>query len=308
MKKAILFFVLSVFALSCSPSDDDGTDGGGGGGTGGVTPDIKMKIDGIEVDFPNTSTPASSSGATKQGDVYSIGVAYGQYTNYDTVFGLRMNFSSEGKLISGSLSFNSQNNGNPGYGNFIYFPSNYMEVSEFSVNEATKRIKLKFKGRLYNDQKSINSESRLVEAEVDMNYTEVEPNPYPIVIDNIEQYCRAKINGTPWFARFEHDLSSFTNEDAYKIEINFANSPTPGSYNFTSASTSNYVKFSKFNTTTLTYDYYDVTGQVAYSYREYHGYTNYSFIGTYSFTAVNPNNPADVIQVTDGTFRSYQKF
>jgi hypothetical protein len=58
----------------------------------------------------------------------------------------------------------------------------------------------------------------------------------------------------------------------------------------------------------MTYDYYIISGQVGYTYREYHGYTYYSFIGTFSFTATNPNNPTDIIQVTNGVFRSYQQF
>ena len=42
--------------------------------------------------------------------------------------------------------------------------------------------------------------------------------------------------------------------------------------------------------------------------REFSKDHNYSFIGTFSFMAVNPNNSADVIQVTNGEFRSYQHF
>lgn len=196
----------------------------------------------------------------------------------------------------------------PGYNNYINFPSNYFLATDFSIDETNKKIKFKFNGKLYFDQRSLASESRDLQGDVDMMYTDQGDDPFPIVINNVEQYCRANFNATPWFARFEHTFSSFTDENPYKIEINFANSPTPGSFNFTSASTSNYVRLSKFNTTTLTYDYYNVNGQVAYSYREYHGGTKYSFIGTFSFTAVNPNNAADIIQVNDGVFRSYQIF
>ena len=56
----------------------------------------------------------------------------------------------------------------------------------------------------------------------------------------------------------------------------------PGSFSFDSQSTTNYVKFSKFNPVTLVYDYYNVSGQVGYTYREFHGGSNYSFIGTFS--------------------------
>lgn len=300
MKKAILFLILTVLAIGCS-SDEDGN-----ASEGPVV--LKLSIDGVEMNYPNNSPGGFTYNVHRKGDKYTLNASYGDYGNADSTFSLAMTFTSSGKFISGKLDFNSVNSVDASYANFIYFPSNYGQTTNFSIDETNKKIKFKFSGKLYADNRLITSDSRDIQGEVNMTYIDEGEDPFPIVINNIEQYCRANINAAPWFARFEHSFSSFTDEGAYKIETNFANSPTPGSYNFTSASTSNYVKFSKFNPVTMVYDYYNVNGVVAYTYREYHGFTYYSFIGTFSFTATNPNNPADVIQVTDGAFRSYQQF
>jgi hypothetical protein len=303
MRKIILMLFMGILVLGCSSNEDDG------GNT--LTPthvDFKLNIDGVEINYPNNNPVNSFYRLYKNGENFIVEATYGQFGNGDATFSFVMKFSSAGKFIMGSLEFNSLNFGQPKYSNFIYFPSHYVQVSDFSFDEVNKKIKFKFDGNLYINNQSITSESRNVKGEIDMVYIDGDDDPYPIVINNVEQYCRANINSAPWAARFERSYSSFTDEDAYKVEINFANSPTPASYNFTSVSTSDYVKFSKFNPSTLVYDYYNVNGQVAYSYREFHGGGRYSFIGTFSFTAVNPNNPADVIQVTDGVFRSYQQF
>ncbi|MFT3795036.1 hypothetical protein [Flavobacterium sp.] len=141
---------------------------------------------------------------------------------------------------------------------------------------------------------------------MEMVYSQSEGNS-EFSLNGVPQYCNAKFNTVDWKAWTEPQNSIFTSTDAYRIETHFAVTTTPGSYAINESS-GNYVRFSKFNTATLTYDYYNVTGTIAHSYREFHGAASYSYIGTFNFTAVNPNNPSDVIQVTDGTFRSYQKF
>jgi hypothetical protein len=82
----------------------------------------------------------------------------------------------------------------------------------------------------------------------------------------------------------------------------------PGNYNFTSDSNDNFIKISKFNTNTLSYDYYNVEGVLSHSYREFHGAKSYSYIGTFNLKAVNKNIPFDVIEIKDGRFRSFQTF
>lgn len=301
MKKSILILFFGIFILGCSSNEGDNT-------LLATPVDFKLIIDGVEIDYPNTDGGTSGANAYKKGDVISVIASHGNLSTADSNFYMVLKFTKGGKFLTGYLVFNSYSSGNPMYASFYNFPSHYIQTTDFSLDEVQKKIKLKFDGNLYSDNQSLSSEARNIQGEVDMVYIDDGDEPYPLVINNIEQYCRANLNSTPWVAKFEDPYSSFTNEDDYKIEINFDNTPTPATYNFTSASTSNYVRLSKFNTVTVTYDYYNVTGVVAYSYREFHGGARYSFIGTFSFTAVNPNNASDVIQVTDGVFRSYQQF
>ena len=304
MKKLVLLLFCVMLTVGCS-SNDEGTP---------VNPvKFKLVIDGVELNIPTGDDPRpeigiSSGGVSKSGDLISVNVNHGNLSTTDSLFGLSLIFTTDGKLLSGRLGFNYSYTSLT-YQNYVNFPSHYFQVDTFVLDEVNHKIKLNFTGNLYFDNKSLTSEVRNIHAEIDMEYADAVPSGAPyITVGGIEQYCRANFNATPWIARFESSNSSFTNEDAYKIETHLANAPTPGNFSFNEASTDNYVRFSKFNTQTLTYDYYNVSGQVGYTYREFHGGTSYSFIGTFSFTAVNPNNSADVIQVTDGQFRSYQRF
>ena len=301
MEKIAVFFFIVLLTISCSVNDEN--------------PDItsnsdhfSLVIDGVKLGLPTSQDINYQVSISKKADLINVGISNGDLFNTDSMFGLSLIFSKNGKFISGKMNFFSYNYENPQYVNFINFPSNYFNCTLLEIDEVNKRVKLNFDGKLYENKNSITSDAREMNGQLDMKYTDNGEEPDPLVYNGIEQYCRATINTNPWIARFEHSYSAFTNEEAYKIEPHFANSPTPGSYTFNSESTDNYVRFSKFNPLTLTYDYYNVSGQVGYSYREYHGFTYYSFIGTFSFTATNPNNSSEIIQVTNGVFRSYQKF
>ncbi len=304
MKKILLILVLSIVALGCS-SDEDADP------VVAAPIDFKLVIDGVELEIPREDTPApgiSSGGVSKIGNLLHVSV-YNGYASTDAAFNLILIFTAQGKFVSGRMNFSSYNFGNPIYTNFIHFPSNYFQVDTFILDEVNHKVKMNFTGNLYYNNQSLTSEAKNIHAEIDMEYSD---NPLgsspPLAINNVEQYCRANFNANPWEARYEYSYSSFTNEDEYKVEIKFANSPTPGSYAFDPLSTTNYVRLSKFNPVTLVYDYYNTSGEVGYTYREFHGTNRYSFIGTFSFTAVNPTNPTDIIQVTNGEFRSYQQF
>lgn len=304
MRKIILV-LLGFLAVGCSSSDENQNEN-----PALINPN-KLTVDGVELPIadPTMGYTGYSAYVYRNGDLFTV--VYGNVGNLnqtDSMFNMTLVFTREGKFISGYMNFHSDHLYNQGYNNFRNFPSNYFQAISMEINETTKRIKLNYLGKLYENPLSLSSESRNIQGIIDLPYTDNGNETPPLVYSGIEQYCRANLNSVPWKAWSEHTMSSFMSHDAYKIETHFANSPTPGSFAFNSASTDNYVRLSKFNTVTLTFDYYNVSGQVAYSYREFHGATRYSFIGTFSFTAVNPNNPADVIQVTDGVFRSYQQF
>lgn len=303
MKSRLLILIIGFFIASCTSSNNDSAN------NNSLSQDrFNLVIDGVNLGLPTSQDVNYVISVYKKGDVIQLGVYNGDFNNTDSALTLSLNFSKYGKFISGTLFFNSFNYYNPRYNNFIDFTSNFFNCTLLELDEVNKRVKINFDGKLYENKNSLTSDSRHLSGQLNLPYTDNGNQSDPLVVNGIEQYCRVNINSAPWFARFENSYSAFTDEGAYKIETHFVNSPTPGNYNFNSSSTDNYVKFSKYNPITMTYDYYNITGQVGYTYREYHGSTYYSFIGTFSFTATNPNNPADIIQVTNGVFRSYQQF
>lgn len=303
MKKSILIFIIGIFISSCTSSNNELPNNDSN------NPDrSSIIIDGVDFGLPSSQNQNYRVVVSKKADIISLSVTNGDLNNTDSMLNMGLNFTKNGKFLSGTLFFNSYNFFNPRYFNFIDFPSNFFNCTLLQLDEVNNRIKLNFDGKLYQNKNLITSDSRQISGQLNLPYTNNGTQADPLVYNGIEQYCTANINSSSWFARFENSYSAFTDEGPYKIETHFVNSPTPGNYNFNTSSTSNYLRFSKYNPITMAYDYYNVNGQVGYTYREYHGYTNYSFIGTFSFTATNPNNPADIIQVTNGVFRSYQQF
>lgn len=269
---------------------------------------FRLNIGGIELPLSRGANFNRGAIDIIEDDVFILYAEYGFDSSSQQLHQLKIYFDKNGNLIDANQhSIGIDFFGSFDYVNYENFPSNYFDINIISLDEVNKKIKLNFSGRLYLNKTDMSSESIEISAELNQDY-QVSTSSYQIRINDIEQYCSAKFNNIPWIARRENYYSQFTAPDAYKLETHFAQNTTPGSYNFTSASTDNYIRFSKFNTLTLTYDYYNVAGTISHSYREFHGGTSYSFIGTFNFTAVNPNNPNDVIQVTDGIFRSYQKY
>lgn len=302
MKKILLLLFSLVFLCSgCSSNDDSSM---------ANAEYFKFNVEDVELTVDptgNTQLYYNSATITQNADVFLLQVDYGFTISSEHSHVLKIYFDKNGGTIkveqnsSGLLQYYD-------YYNYENFPSNYFTVNIVSLDEVNKKIKLNFSGKLYLNKTNLNSESVDMSGDLYMSYRSFENPNYGITVNGIEQYCTANINSNVWTARKESPYSQFTSTDAYKIEPHFASNTIPGTYNFTPASTDNYVRFSKFNTATLTYDQYNVTGVVAHSYREFHGLTRYSFIGSFNFTAVNPNNPSDVIQVTEGTFRSYQQY
>jgi hypothetical protein len=302
MKKiAIFLFSLVLFCSGCSSNDSTTLEE--------ITNEQYFRLNVGGVELPLSPDANFNRGAIDMtGDVFLIHAEYGYDSSSPQLHLLKIYFDKSGAIIEAKQqSYSVDFFGSYDYLNYENFPSNYFHINIISLDEVNKKIKLNFTGKLYLNNTDMNSEAITISAELNQNYGIIE-TPYGIRVNDIEQYCSAKFNNVPWIARKEKYYSEFTAPDAYKIETHFTSNATPGSYDFTPSSTDNYIRFSKFNIGTLTYDYYNVTGVIAHSYREFHGLTNYSFIGSFSFTAVNPNNPSDVIQVTDGIFRSYQQY
>lgn len=311
MKKIIAFLLFSILLCSSCANDTASSPV-----TNPVNQPIqtnseyfRINVGGIQLPLAIRNSSELNSGymIKDSDDLYHLSAIIGFGFYSDQNHRLEIIFDKNGKIIKAE-QVSQDFFGTLEYKNYQNFPSNYFQINVVSLDEANMRIKLTFTGNLYLNSLDFNSEALTISGDLDMKYTMNQGASIGILVNGIEQYCSANFNNVLWKARCENQYSAFTAPDPYKLEIHFASSATIGSYNFNPTSSDNYVKFSKFNTLTLSYDYYNTTGIVSYTYREFHGASKYSFIGTFNFTAVNPNNSSDIIQVTDGKFRSYQQY
>lgn len=304
MKKLICFLSILFFGLGCSRDETAIAPIDNGDGTY-----FHLKVNGTAIPVI-IGHNALNFNANQT--LLSLNVNYGfGIQNSPGLNRLGIVFDKNGKFIYAQQQSMDvgENNYTIYYKNYRNFPANYFHITINSINEVTKRIKFTVSGKLYFNDLNLDSESIDLDGDFDIKYDgELGTAPTTFQTSGMDQHCTAKLNGTQWTALRELVDGEFTAEDPYKIEIKFPLTATVGSYNLISNSSINYLRFSKFNTVTKVFDYYNVSGVLNQSYREFHGAGNYSLFGTFSFTALNPNNPSDVIQVTDGSFRSYQHY
>lgn len=299
MRKVSLLLVLIFFSIGCTNDDDqllpvvDNTAVLPGDGQY-----FHLKVNGYDLPFDLINPyGVNTVNLSRNGSEFQLRM------KMETVNTLNVNFDGNGKIISARYRPDWISGVLFNYVNYPNFPGHYFNLEVISNDTINNRIKVAFSGKLYLDETNMNSETFDIDAcEFDLAYPDQNSGISPTMfsgafLDN----CSAKFNGNLWYATREK-FGAFTTTDPYKLEIKIVANTSPGSYNFTPSSTTNRIQFSKFNIQTLTYDYYDTTGSVVYTFKEFHGGTNYTYKGSFSFTAVNPTNPADVIQVTDGEY------
>ena len=297
MKKIILFlFSFGLFCSGCSNGNDASPAPINNTGDGQY---FKLNVNGTDLPFV-VGQPYGTNhvSLTIAGNVFHLQSVFN--SNYLNVF-----FDKSGNILSVIQNIEGGAYGNPlNYSNYPNFPSNYFNIHIVSLDETAKRVKVQLSGNLYLTPTNLNSETWVISSDFDMKYSGDETLYSGIVFGGVQDKCSAKFNNVSWTATKE-SYGSFTSFDPYKLQIKMEKTTNPSAFDFTPTSTTNCIKFYKFNTATLIFDSYDVTGTVAYTYKEFHGANQYSFYGTFSFTAVNPNNPADVIHVTDGDYVCY---
>jgi hypothetical protein len=190
------------------------------------------------------------------------------------------------------------------------FSSHYFDFAVTSMDEINKRIKGTFAGYLYANPLNLNSEKKFVSGEFDVYYLDAIP-----AFSGLKNSC--KLNGADWTKSYTYlthgdaaHIATITQHDSndqeYQILINYnIYSIGLGLFNFSELSTVNFIQLAKFDTITGQYVYYNCTGSLNVLQKEYNSYGFGDFLlkGNYSFTAVNPNNSSDVVQVTDGYFK-----
>jgi hypothetical protein len=188
------------------------------------------------------------------------------------------------------------------YHNFQHFNSHYFTFNLISVDAAAHRVKVSFSGDLYLDDEDLTSSTKTVSGTFDLPYITQTP-----VLAGLGLKC--KIAGADWYETEFWDNGwggevdrKYISDDDKQIIMTFADeSISTGIYTFTNSS-ANKIQLAKYNTTTNTYDVYNTVGSVNITSNT-EGFIRI-IEGTFSFTATNPSNSSDVIQVTNGSFKT----
>ena len=288
MKKiTLLFAFIAVSFLTFSCSSDSSSDGPSQTGST------------FTLNYNGTNIPINQITATKSENklyVYGVAVdgqAFGIFFNKFGDLGWADSYSVE------SFDFIDQKS-------HYNFGSNFFNFQMVSLDEVNKRVKVNYSGRVYTDENDILSEYSEVSGTFDVVYIDVVPQIPGMGVS-------AKIAGSDWYEtqigymnQFGSDYAEnhHINDSAYKLVIVLNPSAiSEGSFTFNSASDVNRVQLAKFNPDTMEYTFYNTVGN--FNMTDISDVGNFDVhTGSFSFTATNPTNSADVIQVTDGYFKT----
>lgn len=189
------------------------------------------------------------------------------------------------------------------YTNYNYYTSNFFNFNLESYDESTRRVKVNFSGKLYFNNRDLTSEYKVVSGSFDAICIQRTP-----LVAGLDVQC--KINGNQWYktsgdySESDIALTNWYSDDAFKVSTTINGSTPVGTYTFSPTSTQKFV-LSKFDVDDLYYKQYNATGSFTVTgnqiYNEFLGQR--IITGTFSFTAVNPENAADQVTVTNGTFK-----
>jgi len=274
--KLLSFLFLTILITSCSSDSDSGDS----------TPSSSFVVNGSNVSI--TSATAVRAENTLQIIAYAS-----DGTSMDLTFD---KFGNLGAIRYFDADFNSKQN-------FQHFKENYFTFNLISINESQKKVKVSFSGNLYEEEDDLNSASITVSGSFDLPYIEQTP-----LVSGLGLSC--KIAGTDWYNVEFWDNGwwsvdrKFISDDEYMIIMKFTDEAIqPGNYNFTTSS-ENGLQLAKYDTETNTYIEYNAVGSLTISSNSEFSPLISIVEGTFSFTATNPYNPSDQIQVTNGSFKT----
>jgi len=191
--------------------------------------------------------------------------------------------------------------------NYHYYKANFFDFELVSLDEETKKVRVTFSGKVYEDEYDLTSEFSVVDGSFTVTYTDVNPTVAGINVS-------AKINGNRWYATETADQAGGTvagenitlyasNDSAYSLTTILNHDTTEvGTYDFTTSSATNKVVLSIYETATnqnITFP----TSSGTLKITEKTVGTEYTTIsGTFSLTVFNPYTQANM-PVTDGKFK-----
>lgn len=250
-------------------------------------------------------------------DINGVEAYNGNVTAFKTENKISVNstfdFDTSGRLAFFALYLPIENSSDiRTFTSFKYLNSNYFTFNLETIDEVNKRVKGAFLGYLYANPTDLNSEKKYVNGSFDLKYSDLVPGVFGLKNE-------AKINGNEWVKLYRESSNmggtythKITYEDysdnEYKITLNidlpnYSSTIPAVTYNFGNTDVSNNVRIAKFDFLTGNIINYNTVGTFAIT-----KYENFIMSGNYSFTAVNPNNPSDIIVVTDGVFKLVNKY
>lgn len=279
--------LLTLALFSCSSSDDDN-------GPAGVVPQPEpistFHLVWADQELRNDTLPADTR-ASRKDRIFRF---------EDGPFSISFDVDGHFGYIE-MLSNPGHPNNTQYFRSMRAFSSHYVNFDLISVDEQNKRVKGSFSGYVYHNPFDSTSEATFVSGFFDLLYSDNIPS--------ILNYgVSAKLDGNEWNYTDWHSSQSsqpfyysdhYVSDGPYKIMVDYGASTTTGIYNFNPVDASPKVRLSKYNLGTGAYIDYLCTGTMDITNRE-----GSLFTGIFSFTAVNPQNPSEVISVTDGHFRT----
>lgn len=295
MRKLFFFLCVAIVFTGCSEDDDNSPEP-----TQQQQTEFRLWVNNIEMPLYSPTAPDVNfdirylnyiGPRTFQNGLFRFRVSF-QAKNLD------LTMDKSGNVVSVTLEDNTL--GGLYYRNYANFPSHYFQTELIELDEVNHHIKLNFTGKVYTGATDLNSESINLHGEIDMDYNEVAdlPGIFDYHMAN-DEGVEAKLNGQLWRAADRKYDGTFFSPDAYIFRF----APTQlGAVDFAADAANNYARLWKFNPDTLQYDLYACTGTMNVTFKENWGsYSMYE--GTFSMTAVNTQNPSDIMTVTDGRYR-----
>lgn len=287
MKKLHLFAFLVISALSVSCSSDD-------------APSSNQTFE-TSFDYTIDDVAVSPTAFQASRSQNSMGVVAMDAEGNSIDF----TFDVFGNL--GMVRFYPALSGSPSLYSHRDNSGHYFNFELVDIDDVNKTVKVEFSGRLYEENDNLASAFEEVTGSFWIEYVDVTPSIADLEVSaNIagnDWYSTTSYttNGSEGFSTFiQHQLS----DDEYKILLGFDDDAmSPGTYQITPSSTTNFVKLSKYNLETQSYEVFECTGTMEITSNE--SGALFSIVsGNYSFTAVNPANPSETIEVTNGSFKT----
>lgn len=302
----IKYIIFSVVFILSSCSNDDGSNNNDGNNNDQPIEIIRQFSLFVNGDQSNLNESRYSTAYRKEHTIF-----IGGENPQDIIFKLQISFDENGHF--GKMIYKEQNNSSS-LPKYFYsnrnFSSNSFNFIIQQYDQVSKRIKGSYSGYLFIDPENLSSESKFVSGDFDLPIADIVP-PISGLINEAtinNQYWRSSNKfqtlGDNTGQNQELNLH-YLRDDEYKMTFTFDKINTLlGTYSFTPTTLINKIKLSKYNLTTSTYINYNCTGTVQVLLLP-----PFCFDGIYNFTAINPNDPNDVIQVENGKFRiDYQPY